>query len=200
MTTITNTGITIGSTTIGGTNIQSVELVGTSTVSTDALQGVTSSGVVAMPPGSIVQMGGDTWNPGSVLDITTTGTDWCGANLQVSMTFRSTSNKFFIQVHIPDGYNLASTTRALDGGFLYSTDSYSSHSAVLGPQQIISDHMGYSGSDTADLHPHLYNTWGTVPTTSPVTIRPYLKAKNGTYRVNANSMGVYSLTVMEIQG
>ncbi len=148
-------------------------------------------------PGMIIQMGGDSWAPGATRDITTTGSTWYGADLEVSITFKSTSNKFWVQIFIPDGYNNGTATRCIDGGFVYSTDSFSSHEAVFGPQAIISDHMGYS-TDTADLHPHLYNTWGTVPTVSAIKIRPYLIARNGTYRTNANSLGVYCLTVMEI--
>lgn len=163
---------------------------------------IDANGVTEMHTGSIIQMAGDTWAPGAVYDVTTATvvTGQYGANLEVSMTFRSTSNKFYAKVFIPDGYDLGGRTRALEIGFKYSTDNFST-ATTLGAQQIISDHSGYVGSGGPDiLYPHVAETFGNVPVAGAVKIRPFVIARNGTYRTNANNMGVYCLTVMEIKG
>ena len=163
---------------------------------------IDASGVTEMHTGSIIQMAGDTWNPGSYYDVTTATvvTGQYGANLEVSMTFRSTSNKFYAKVFIPDGYDNSGRTRALEIGFKYSTDNFSTAN-TLGVQQIISDHSGYVASGGPDLlFPHVSETFGDVPVASAVKIRPFVIARNGIYRTNANNMGVYCLTVMEIKG
>ena len=163
---------------------------------------IDSNGVTEMHTGSIIQMAGDTWAPGAVHDVTTATvvTGQYGANLEVSMTFRSASNKFYAKVFIPDGYDLATRTRALEIGFKYSTDNFSTAN-TLGVQQIISDHAGYvSAGGPNILYPHVAETFGDVPVAGAVKIRPFVLARNGTYRTNANSLGVYCLTVMEIKG
>ncbi len=162
----------------------------------------TTGKTLKMPVGSILQMAGDTWTPGSVTDVATTAPTGgpYGNNLEVDITFRSTSNKFFVQVHIPDGYNNGVAGRTMHGGFQYSVNNFTTAGTALGPQQIITDYIGYTGSSTNDLFIINYHTWGSVPVTGAVKIRPYLIAVNGAYRTNANSLGVYSLSVMEIQG
>lgn len=169
---------------------------GTSAMSID------SNGVTEMHTGSIIQMAGDTWNPGTVYDVSTATvvTGQYGANLEVSMTFRSTSNKFFAKVFIPDGYDNGTRTGALEIGFKYSTDNFSTAN-TLGVQQIISDHSGYVAAGGPNLlFPHVAETFGDVPIAGAVKIRPFVIARNNTYRTNANNMGVYCLTVMEIKG
>ena len=158
----------------------------------DTLAGAT------FPAGHIIQMVGDTYNPGTYIDVTTSDTLPIGSNVEVSITFKSTSNKFFAQMFIPDVYSLA-TTNYLNCGFQYSTDNFGSGS-VLGVQQVISDHVNYQGSTHNDLQPENYMTFGNVPTTTACKIRPYIKAVNGNVRLNANNLGVYCLIVKEIQG
>ena len=163
---------------------------------------IDANGITEMHTGSIIQMAGDTWNPNSTYDVSTATvvTGQYGANLEVSMTFRSTSNKFYAKVFIPDGYDLGTRTRALEIGFKYSTDNFSTAN-TLGVQQIISDHSGYVSAGGPDLlTAHVAETFGDVPVAGAVKIRPFVIARNGTYRTNANNMGVYCLTVMEIKG
>ena len=164
---------------------------------------IDSNGVTEMHSGSIIQMAGDTYNPGAPIDITTATNNngQLGANLQVQMTFRSTSNKVYIRCFIPDGYDNGTRQRALDGGFRYSNDGFSSHTALLGEREFISDHMGYvqSGGVTV-LNSASYETFVAVPATGTLTIRPLLTARNGTFRINANALGVLCLSVMEIKG
>lgn len=163
----------------------------------------TSASPIQMHTGSIVSMAGDTWNPGSPQDISTaqTTTGAYGSNLEVSMTFRSTSNKFHASVFIPDGYDNGTRTRALEIGFKYSTNNFST-GITLGVQAVVSDHTGYvaSGISGAVLMPFSVQTFGNIPVAGAVKIRPFVYARNGTYRTNANSIGVYCLSVMEIQG
>jgi len=92
-----------------------------STLAIDTIQGATSAGIVTMPTGSIVQMGGDTWAPAATNNITTTGvaTGLWADYLQVAITFRSTSNKFWVQIHMPDGYNNGVATRCIDGIYIF---------------------------------------------------------------------------------
>ena len=181
-----------------------------STLAVDAIQNsagtsamtIDANGVTEMHTGSIIQMAGDTWNPGSTFDVTTATvvTGQYGANLEVSMTFRSTSNKFYAKVFIPDGFDNGTRTRALEIGFKYSADNFSTAN-TLGVQQIVSDHAGYISTGGPNvLYPHAAETFGDVPVAGAVKIRPFVIARNGTYRTNANSLGVYCLTVMEIKG
>ena len=175
---------------------------GTNTIDLSKLVVRDANDIAILHSGSIVQMAGDTWNPGSVQDISTTQvtTGAYGSNLEVSMTFRSTSNKFAASVFIPDGYDLGNRTRALEIGFKYSTDNFST-GITLGPQAVISDHSGYTGSaGDVILMPFSVQTFGDVPVAGAVKVRPFVYARNGTYRTNANSAGVYCLTVTEIKG
>tara|TARA_A100001037_G_C14936275_1_gene538418 strand:- start:57 stop:575 length:519 start_codon:yes stop_codon:yes gene_type:complete len=160
------------------------------------LSGVTAGLTSAsMPSGSVIQVVGDTYL-GAVTTVTTSDTTPLGANLEVSITFASTNNKFYAHVLLPDGYNYGQATRHLDVGFQYSTDNWSSAS-VLGVQQVISDHLCYESSAAA-----LFNmsvpTYGSCPTTTACKIRPFIQAGNGDVQINANTQGVHSLTVMEI--
>ena len=165
---------------------------------------IDSNGITEMHSGSIIQMAGDTYNPGAPIDITTAtvNTGQLGSSLQVQLNFRSTSNKFHVRCFIPDLYDNGTRARSLDGGFRYSNDGFSSHSAQLGEREFISDHMGYAGSGVANaiLMSQAYETFGSVPETGTLTIRPFLTARGGTYRINANSIGVLCLTITEIKG
>jgi hypothetical protein len=152
--------------------------------------------------GSIIQMAGDTYNSSATFNVTTSvnNSGQLGSNLQVQIPFRSTSNKFHVKCFIPDIYNQNVPTRYLHAGFRYSTDGFSSHSATFGEREYISDYIGYKNTTGAVLMSENYETFGSVPATGTITIRPYLIAGVGVMTLNANAIGVYCLTVMEIKG
>ncbi len=153
-------------------------------------------------PGMIIQMAGDTYAPNTHLDITTSDTRPLGTNLEVSLTTQSTNNKLYIQVFIPDLYNNNATTRALQAGFRYSTDSFSSSDVQLGDKETIADHESYHSSGMV-LRGLNYFTWCSVPVAGAIKIQPRLQAKNGTFRIMANNtsaQGVCSMIVQEIAG
>ena len=148
--------------------------------------------------GQILQVKTDTRN-GASIDISHPSTEVTsfGANLEVSITFSSTSNKFIASCFIPDIYNMAVANRAMHGGFSYSTNNFSSKS-ILGGNSIISDYISWQGTP-ADLNEATYSTSGNCPTTSAITIRPHFTTVNGQIRMMANSVGYAHLTVMEIK-
>ena len=150
--------------------------------------------------GQIIQIKTDT-RSGSHVDITHAATELTafGANLEVSITFHSTSNKFVAACFIPDVYNMGSASRAFHGGFSYSTDNFGSDT-VMGGASVISDYIGWQGSASAiDLNEATYTTSGNCPTTSAIKIRPHFTTVNGDMRLMANSVGIAHLTVMEIK-
>ena len=151
-----------------------------------------------LPAGSVIQVKGDVHT--SAVNIETVSTTPIGTDLEISITFASTNNKFLAMLHVPDFYNYNVNTRHLDIGFQYSTDSFSSHSAVLGTQQVISDHLGYESVSGGILLNASVHHFGSCPTTSAIKIRPFLQAGNGSMQINANTQGVIDLVVMEIQG
>ena len=150
--------------------------------------------------GQIIQMKTDT-RTGAAVDVTHPNTEAIsfGADLEVSITFHSTSNKFVVAVFIPDVYNMGSASRAFHGGFSYSTDNFGSDT-VMGGASIISDYVGWQGSASAvNLNEATYTTSGNCPTTSAIKIRPHFTTVNGQMRLMANSVGIAHLTVMEIK-
>ena len=163
---------------------------------------IDNNGITEMHSGSIIQMAGDTYNPSATFTLTTSvnNSGQLGSNLQVQIPFRSTSNKFHVKCFIPDIYNQNVPTRYFHAGFRYSTDGFSSHSATFGEREYISDHVGYKNTTGAVLMSENYETFGSVPATGTITIRPFLTAFGGVMTLNANSLGVYCLTVMEIKG
>ena len=149
--------------------------------------------------GQILQVKTDTRN-GSSVDINNPATEVTsfGANLEVSITFHSTSNKFVAAIFIPDIYNMGTVNRGMHGGFSYSTDNFSTDT-VMGGASIISDYIGWQGS-SVDLNEATFTTSGNCPTTSAIKIRPHFTSVNGQMRTMANNVGVAHLTVMEIKG
>ena len=150
--------------------------------------------------GQILQVKTDT-RTGSSVDISDPSTEVpsFGANLEVSITFSSTSNKFVVACFIPDVYNFGNASRAFHGGFSYSTDNFGSKT-VMGGASIISDYIGWQGSASAvDLNEATYTTSGNCPTTSAIKIRPHFTTVNGDMRLMANGVGSAHLTVMEIK-
>ena len=148
--------------------------------------------------GQILQVKTDT-RTGAAVDVTHPNTEAIsfGADLEVSITFHSTSNKFVVSCFIPDVYPMASASRAMHGGFSYSTDNFSSDT-VLGGASIISDYISWQGTP-ADLNEATYTTSGNCPTTSAIKIRPHFTTVNGQIRMMANAVGIAHLTVMEIK-
>ena len=148
--------------------------------------------------GQIIQMKTDT-RTGAAVDVTHPNTEAIsfGADLEVSITFHSTSNKFVVSCFIPDIYNMAVANRAMHAGFSYSTDNFSSDT-VLGGASIISDYISWQGSP-ADLNEAVFSTSGNCPTTSAIKIRPHFTTVNGQIRMMANAVGIAHLTVMEIK-
>ena len=149
--------------------------------------------------GQILQVKTDT-RTGAAVDVTHPNTEAIsfGADLEVSITFHSTSNKFVVSCFIPDVYPMASASRAMHGGFSYSTDNFSSDT-VLGGASIISDYISWQGSTSSDLNEATYTTSGNCPTTSAIKIRPHFTTVNGQIRMMANAVGIAHLTVMEIK-
>tara|TARA_B100001094_G_scaffold139322_2_gene134792 strand:+ start:2798 stop:3430 length:633 start_codon:yes stop_codon:yes gene_type:complete len=184
-----------------GQKLEAHTLSGTSTVEAGAKIAGTDTGSLSAP-GMILQMAGDTYAPNTHLDITTSDTRPLGTNLQVSLTTQSTNNKLFVQVFIPDLYNNGTTTRALNGGFRYSTDSFSSSDVQLGDKETIADHESYHSGDLV-LRGLNYCTFCSVPVAGAIKIQPRLQAMNGTFRIMANNTsarGVCTLIVQEIKG
>ena len=149
--------------------------------------------------GQIIQYKTDT-RTGAAVDVTHPNTEAIafGADLEVSITFHSTSNKFVAAIFIPDVYPMAAANRAIHGGFSYSTDNFSSDT-VLGGASIISDYIAWQGSTSSDLSEATYTTSGNCPTTSAIKIRPHFTTVNGQIRMMANAVGIAHLTVMEIK-
>tara|TARA_B100001989_G_C24191668_1_gene293994 strand:- start:24 stop:542 length:519 start_codon:yes stop_codon:yes gene_type:complete len=150
----------------------------------------------SMPSGSVLQVKTDTLDR-DYLDLSTTVGEQLGSDLEVSITFSSTSNLYVVSCFIPDIWAFSTTGRALHGGFSYSTDNFGS-STILNVHPI-SDHIGYAGGNDADLDEANWSTSGNCPTTSPIKIRPRLECISGPVRIFANNMGVALLTVMEIK-
>ena len=169
-------------------------------VDTDSLaNGAATQAKRTYASGEIIQVITDT-RTGVAVDVTHPSTEVTsfGANLEVSITFSSTSNKFIVSCFIPDVYNMGSGSRAMHGGFSYSTDNFSSDT-VLGGASIISDYISWQGSNNSDLNEATYTTSGNCPTTSAITIRPHFTSVNGQIRLMANAVGIAHLTVMEIK-
>ena len=149
--------------------------------------------------GQILQVKTDT-RTGAAVDVTHSATEVTsfGADLEVSITFHSTSNKFVVTCFIPDVYDFGGGNRAIHAGFSYSTDNFSSDT-VMGGASIISDYIGWQGSTNSHLNEATYTTSGNCPTTSAIKIRPHFTTVNGNMRMMANAVGIAHLTVMEIK-
>ena len=148
--------------------------------------------------GQIIQYKTDT-RTGSAVDVThpSTAAIAFGADLEISITFHSTSNKFVAAIFIPDIYNMGTVNRGMHGGFSYSTDNFSTDT-VMGGASIISDYIAWQTSGV-NLNEATYTTSGNCPTTSAIKIRPHFTTVNGQIRMMANNVGIAHLTVMEIK-
>ena len=169
-------------------------------VDTDSLaNGAATQAKRTYASGEIIQMKTDT-RTGAAVDVSHPSTEVTsfGADLEVSITFHSTSNKFVVSCFIPDVYPMATANRAIHGGFSYSTDNFASDT-VLGGASIISDYISWQGSNNSDLNEATYTTSGNCPTTSAIKIRPHFTTVNGQIRLMANNVGIAHLTVMEIK-
>ena len=145
--------------------------------------------------GEVIQVKTDTYDS-NYIDLATAANQQLGANLEVSITFSSTSNFYIASCFIPDIWNQGqSGDRALHGGFAYSTTNWAS-SEILNVHPI-SDYMGWGQNE---LNEATWWTSGNCPSTSALKIRPRLQCVNGSMRIFANNMGVAQLTVTEIKG
>ena len=148
--------------------------------------------------GEIIQIKTDS-RSGNAVDVTSTKQTPFGADLEVSITFSSTSNLCYVSCFIPDVYNFAAAGVSMHAGFSHSTDNFSSNQVSIGSDNL-STHINYHGSNDAFLEPTSYDTSVSCPTTSTIKIRPHFSPNNGSVRLSANNAGVAHLTVMEIQG
>ena len=147
--------------------------------------------------GEIIQIKTDA-RSGNSVDVTSTKQTPFGADLEVSITFSSTSNLCYVSCFIPDVYNFAAANASMHAGFSHSTDNFSSNQVSIGSDNL-SAFINYHGSTDAFLEPTSYDTSVTCPTTSAIKIRPHFTPVGGTIRLVANNIGVAHLTVMEIK-
>jgi hypothetical protein len=161
--------------------------------------GTIGSGVV-FPTGHMLRQFYDEYDfNGTPVSVSTTASNWSG--LQIDITNPSTSNYLFLQMFIPDVY-AASSNRGLYGGFVYSTDSFSTET-TLGTRSFYHAWHTYSAASYI-----LTNSTLLVrvihPTSSNYSIRPYFKANNTAVNIGGTSQAadsaVATLFAMEIKG
>ena len=185
---------TVGSGVIGGSGLTALGTVATGNLSNTA---------IVYPSGHVVQTVTDTYDPGATVQATTTGAILLGANLEVSITPTSTSNKLLINCFIPDGYTNGNASTGLHTGFRYHVNFVNSDGTILGDKEFISDHHGYANTTNLTLMALFYCTVANAPVTSPIKIRPWFKTTTNNYAIFANNSdsryGVGCLTVQEIK-
>jgi len=160
-------------------------------------------GNATFPSGHVIETVTDTHVSNASIQVTTTGADVLGSDLQVTITPTSTSNKLLISCFIPGLYNNATTNAGLHAGFRYHANFSGTDGTILGEREFISDHYNYFGAATALLSHLFYHTVVNAPATTSIKIRPWFRAINGSYNCFANSsntaFSVGSLTVQEIK-
>jgi len=162
------------------------------------ISGSTLDGGVVFPAGHMLrQFYDEHYFNGSPVSITTTASNWSG--LEIAITNPSTSNYLFLQMFIPDVYADGSN-RGLYGGFVYSTNSFSTQTTLgtksfYHAQHVFMSSYGLANSALLLRVPH--------PTSSNYSIRPYFKAFGNTIKIgqgNNGSDSVATLFAMEIKG
>ena len=151
------------------------------------------------PAGHMLRHFYDEYNfNGSPVTITTTASNWSG--LQIDIINPNTSNYLFLQMFIPDVY-CSGSSNGLGGGFVYSTNSFSSES-ILGSSAWYFNQHSWTSSGS-----NLNNTSLTVrvlhPTSSNYSIRPYFQAYSASLTIgqgNSGNKSIATLFAMEIQG
>ena len=160
-----------------------------------------SNTAIVYPTGHVLQAKGDNHSLAGTA-VTTSPSRPYGANLQVTITCASTSNKLFLSGFVPGIYNEGSTGAALMAGFRYTTDNWASVDGSLGLKAYVLSHHIYIGSATDLLSNASFTEFTAVPTTSEMKIELYLKGTNtiAIHENNNATQEVGVLTVMEIQG
>jgi len=166
--------------------------------------GTIGSGVV-FPAGHVIQTKTDTFTPSSAYTITTSGDDYLGANLEVTITPNSTSNTLLIHLFIPEYYNNSTSPRAVLTGFRYDANFSSGNGTSLG-NSIVSGYDNYFGASGSQpiLHGKISLIYSVLaPVTTPIKIRPYFVASGGDVIIFYNAASgnlTGTLLVQEIQG
>jgi hypothetical protein len=179
----------------GGSGLTALGTVATGNLSNTA---------IVYPTGHVIQTVTDNYVPGGSFQVTTTGTDLLGANLEVTITPTSTSNKLLINCFIPDGYNNNLAAVGCHSGFRYHADFSGTDGTILGDKEFIGDHHGYkAGAGQLVLTNLFYCTTVNAPVTTAIKIRPWFRSTTGNYAIFANNVtpayGVGCLIVQEIK-
>jgi len=166
--------------------------------------GTIGSGVV-FPAGHVIQTKTDTFTPSSAYTITTSGDDYLGADLEVTITPNSTSNTLLIHLFIPEYYNNVTSPRAILTGFRYDANFSSGSGTSLG-NSIVSGYDNYFGN--LGSQPAYYGKISLcysvlAPVTTTIKIRPYFISSGGDVIIFYNAASgslTGTLSVQEIQG
>jgi hypothetical protein len=188
---------------------------GTTVFNGSALQsGVTVADMsnFTFPSGHILQCKGDRYDhkaEGSAVACNISSTTPFGADLEVAITCKSTSNFLVLQLFFPDIYT-GTNTNGLHSGFVYDTNSFASSFTglpgtagndtrgkyIVGPYFL----YGLGSHDIMHLPLMVYTE---VPTISPMKIRPWVQSHSSeTYDIGGNYASFSdqtSLIVMEVQ-
>jgi len=160
---------------------------------------------VVFPAGHVIQTKTDTFTPSSAYTITTSGDDYLGANLEVTITPNSTSNTLLLHLFIPEYYNNITSPRAILTGFRYDANFSSGNGTPLGNNLVsgYDNYFGVSGSQPS-LHGKISLVYSVLaPVTTTIKIRPYFISYGGDVIIfyNAASSNLTgTLLVQEIQG
>jgi len=153
---------------------------------------------VTFPAGSVIQIATDTYN-GSATTVGSTADDYLGANLEVTITPKSTSNTLIVRGYIGSFYNNANANKRLHFGFRYHAD-WTGTPTQLGPVEFPTDQAGRLSLNEVFMIPIVAETITTAPVAGSVMkIRPWLKNTSGDVELFPNSGGLGTLTVMEIK-
>jgi len=170
-----------------------------------AITGGTIGSGVTFPAGHVIQTKTDTFTPSSAYTVTTSGDDYLGANLEVTITPNSTSNTLLIHLFIPEYYNNATSPRAVLTGFRYDANFSSGNGTSLGNNFVsgFDNYFGNSGSQPAYYGKISLVYSVLAPVTTTIKIRPYFISLGGDVIIfyNAASSNLTgTLLVQEIQG
>ena len=164
------------------------------------------SGVVGgYPKNSVIQVLGDTYDPGGSVNITTAAQTF-GTNLEINgMQCHSLGNYLKIELFL---YGLWTYTgENLMCGFAYTSEadgSWASVGNIPSAKSYVGSSEGYHNTAMELGLDPMFMTWAPVPNMNPLRIRPRFEAYNNIQiQLGANSAtakGIYSLVVSEIQG
>jgi len=201
----TNGSLTLqGDSSNAGVTGLTIDSSGNATFAQTISGGTIGSGVT-FPSGHVIQTKTDTFTPSSAYTVTTSGDDYLGANLEVTITPNSTSNTLLIHLFIPEYHNNVTSPRAILTGFRYDANFSSGNGTSLGNNYVsgYDNYFGVSGSQ-----PHLQGKISLVysvlaPVTTTIKIRPYFESYGGDVIIFYNAATSHltgTLSVQEIQG